>query len=76
MYVKANAKINIFLDVLGTRKDGYHDLNMVMLPLELHDTIEIEKVPFANSTFVVNDRVYKEETRFDLIRKTIKVSYE
>lgn len=71
MYVKANAKINVYLDVVGLRKDGYHDLNMVMLPLELHDTIEIERVPFANSTFVINDHVYKEETCFDLIRKTV-----
>ena len=71
MYIKANAKINVFLDVVSVRKDGYHNLNMIMLPLELHDTIEIEKAPYSQTTFVVNDRVYKEETSFDLIRKTI-----
>lgn len=71
MYVKAFAKINVFLDVLGKRKDGYHDLNMVMLPLELHDTIEIEYVPYLKETYIVCDHVEKEETKYDLIHQTL-----
>lgn len=39
---KAYAKINLFLDVLGKRLDHYHDLEMVMAPLELHDVISFE----------------------------------
>lgn len=71
MYVKAYAKINVFLDVVGKRKDGYHDLNMIMLPLELHDTIEVEYLPYASTTHVITDRVYKEETKSDLINETL-----
>ncbi len=41
MIVKANAKINLALNVVRKRKDGYHDLDMVMVPLDLCDTIEI-----------------------------------
>lgn len=36
---KAYAKINLFLNVVGKRVDGYHDLEMVMASLELHDIL-------------------------------------
>lgn len=39
--VKAFAKINLAIDVLQRREDGYHDIDMVTIPLKLHDTIEI-----------------------------------
>lgn len=38
----AYAKINLTLDVVGKRKDGYHDLKMIMIPIELHDEITFE----------------------------------
>jgi 4-diphosphocytidyl-2-C-methyl-D-erythritol kinase len=37
----AYAKINLFLRVIRKRSDGYHDLEMIMAPLKLHDTITI-----------------------------------
>lgn len=43
LYTKALGKINLSLDVIGKRPDGYHDLKMVMQTVELHDVIEIEK---------------------------------
>ena len=42
MRIKAHAKINVGLDVVGKREDGYHELKMVMLPIELYDVIDIE----------------------------------
>lgn len=42
MKVEANAKINLSLDVVRRREDGYHDLRMIMLPLTLHDTLTVE----------------------------------
>jgi len=36
---KAYAKINLFLNVIGKRSDGYHDLEMVMAPISLYDNI-------------------------------------
>jgi len=42
MKIKAYAKINVGLDVVSKREDGYHELNMVMLPIELYDLIDIE----------------------------------
>lgn len=42
MIVKAPAKINLALNVVSRRADGYHELQMVMTPLLLHDTLHIE----------------------------------
>ena len=39
---RAYAKINLTLDVLGSREDGYHDLRMVMQTVSLCDSITIE----------------------------------
>lgn len=43
MLVKAYAKINISLDVVGKREDGYHLLEMIMQNIELYDLIDITK---------------------------------
>ena len=40
--INAPAKINLFLDVLGRRQDGYHNIKSIVLPLSLADTIRIE----------------------------------
>ena len=71
MYAKAFAKINIYLDVLDRKEDGYHNLDMVMLPLELHDVIEIEYLPYLRDTYIVCDRVEESETKYDLIHQTL-----
>ena len=39
MTVRAHAKINLDLRVLGTRPDGFHELRTVFQSLALHDTI-------------------------------------
>ncbi|MDD6467683.1 MAG: 4-(cytidine 5'-diphospho)-2-C-methyl-D-erythritol kinase [Erysipelotrichaceae bacterium] len=38
----ANAKLNLCLNVVGKREDGYHELEMIMVPLDLHDTLVVE----------------------------------
>ena len=38
----ARAKINLTLDILGKRADGYHEVEMIMQTLELADIIELE----------------------------------
>ena len=39
--VKAYAKLNLTLDVLGRREDGYHELRMVMQSVALSDTLRV-----------------------------------
>ncbi|WP_035294068.1 4-(cytidine 5'-diphospho)-2-C-methyl-D-erythritol kinase [Clostridium sp. KNHs214] len=43
MLIKAYAKINISLDVVGKREDGYHLLKMIMQNIDLYDVISVEK---------------------------------
>lgn len=43
--VPAPAKINLSLDIKGARPDGYHDLEMIMQSIALHDVIEIHEIP-------------------------------
>src|SRR3982751_1954193 len=38
--VRAHAKINLDLRVLGTRRDGFHELRTVFQAIALHDVIE------------------------------------
>jgi len=42
MFLEAHAKINLTLDVLGARPDGYHDLRSVVVPVPLHDDVSLE----------------------------------
>lgn len=39
--VKAPAKINLTLDIVGKRADGYHDVAMVMQTVSLYDTVTV-----------------------------------
>ncbi|WP_352420300.1 4-(cytidine 5'-diphospho)-2-C-methyl-D-erythritol kinase [Proteiniborus sp.] len=49
--IDAHAKINLSLDVLKKREDGYHDLEMIMQQLALKDVITIEE---KNSGFTID----------------------
>ena len=44
MLLKAYAKINLSLDVIGKREDGYHLLRMIMQNIDLYDVIELEEI--------------------------------
>ena len=39
--VKAPAKINLSLDVLDKRPDGYHEVEMIMTTIDLADRLEL-----------------------------------
>ncbi len=41
--VKAPAKLNITLDILGKRSDGYHELSSIMHSVSIYDTLKITK---------------------------------
>src|SRR4051812_46906767 len=43
--VRAPAKVNLFLEVLGRRTDGYHELETLMVTVSLYDTLEFREVP-------------------------------
>lgn len=45
IYEKAPAKINLLLDVLRKRDDGYHEVEMVMTMIDLADRLEMQELP-------------------------------
>ena len=40
--LKAYAKINLTLEILGRREDGYHDIASIMQAVDLYDTLSFE----------------------------------
>lgn len=54
---KAYAKINLFLNVLSKRLDGYHEMEMVMTPLQLHDVLKFEKIKDDKVEIVTNNTI-------------------
>lgn len=61
LLVKAPAKINLSLDVIRKREDGYHELEMVMTTVDLADRIELSLLNedrikiYSQSRFVPDD---------------------
>ena len=74
MELKAYAKINLGLKILDKTSDGYHLLDMVMLPISLCDNIKITKRNDNISTVkVINNFILPEENS---ITKSIKFMQE
>ena len=71
LVVKSHAKINVSLRVLSKRDDGYHNLEMVNLPLELHDVIEIERM-HAPDTYVTCDDIALSSAHHNLCAKAVE----
>ncbi len=57
---RANAKINLFLDVIAKRDDGFHDIKTVMHSVSLYDELTIKYVPGA----LTNVRMICDGVRF------------
>lgn len=69
--IRSYAKINICLDITGLREDGYHLLDMVMLPLELHDTLLIEETPRAVDNYVTLDEFTIGESKYNTVSSAL-----
>ena len=42
--VKAPAKVNLFLEILGKRDDGYHEIETIMQEIDLADNLQLEEI--------------------------------
>ena len=51
---QAPAKVNLTLDILGKRPDGYHDLKMVMQTVSLYDTVTVTETAGESVTVSVD----------------------
>ncbi len=80
MKINSYAKINLSLDVVGVREDGYHNIDTVMNLVDLYDTIEI-KPNLKNKLFLSsnNDKFPTDETNliykiFENLKKFRKIN--
>lgn len=56
--VKAPAKINLTLDIVGKRPDGYHDVAMVMQTVSLYDTVTVDAADGEGDSIAVTCPAY------------------
>ena len=80
MRLKAMAKINLGLDVLGKREDGYHEVRMIMQTIRMYDILDIRKtrrpgiVLTTNLPFIPTEEFDVEEGLSIKLRKFIPVA--
>ncbi|RKD25497.1 4-diphosphocytidyl-2-C-methyl-D-erythritol kinase [Caminicella sporogenes DSM 14501] len=77
--LKARAKINLSLDVLNKRDDGYHNVEMIMQQIELYDEIYLKKIDKGiklktNSRFLPTDESNIAYKAADLMIKRYNIS--
>ncbi len=71
---KAYAKLNLFLDVLGIRSDGFHDIDSIMQSVSLCDEIEISSAVADEVTVSYNDPSFYRED--DIIFKACEAFFD
>lgn len=76
MYIKSYAKINLALNIIGKREDGYHELDMIMLPLELADVIEIERFYSSRDTYIICDSIPVRNAKYNLAKTAVRAAQE
>jgi 4-diphosphocytidyl-2-C-methyl-D-erythritol kinase len=73
MILHANCKINLGLDILRRREDGFHDLETVMIPVSgLFDVVEVERVEGV-STFEQKGLVVDCDAESNLCMKALRL---
>jgi len=55
LHIRSFAKINISLNIVKKREDGFHELDSVMLPISLHDSLIVSKLNSAPDNYVTVD---------------------
>jgi len=71
-----NAKINIGLDILSKRADGYHNISTVMLPIPWHDILEIVPTDGSDDLLTVTGRRIDCPPEKNLVMKAVKLLRE
>ncbi len=72
--VPAYAKVNLRLDVLGRRADGYHELRTIFQAISLHDTLVLEtrREPGIDLRITGNSQLAGEPGQDNLVYRAIE----
>lgn len=70
--VKSYAKINLSLNIKSKREDGYHELDSLMVPIELHDSIVISRSSNNIDHFVTVDEFSNGLIHYNLVSTVIE----
>ena len=70
--LKALGKINLGLDVLGRRENGYHDVRMVMQTIGIYDRLILTKIP-EEEICITSNLAFLPVNENNLIYKAIKL---
>ena len=55
LHIRSFAKINISLNIVKKRDDGFHELDSVMLPISMHDSLVVSKLNATDNFVTVDD---------------------
>jgi 4-diphosphocytidyl-2-C-methyl-D-erythritol kinase len=72
IHLKARAKINLGLDVIGKREDGYHEVRMIMQSLKMYDELTISRTSQPGINIKTN-RAYLPVNEDNLIYKAARL---
>ena len=72
MRLRALAKINLGLDILRKREDGYHEVRMVMQTIQMYDVLEMKRVRKPGISLSVNYSYIPNDER-NLVYKAAKL---
>lgn len=72
MRLRALAKINLGLDILGKREDGYHEVRMIMQTIQMYDVLEIHKSEAPGISLTTNFPYVPDDER-NLVYKAAKL---
>ena len=73
MIEKAYAKINLILDIVGKREDGYHEHKSLMIPLDFYDELTFEDsdtIQLISNVDIENNAILK---TVELIKDTYHI---
>ena len=72
MRLRALAKINLGLDILRKREDGYHEVRMIMQTIQMYDVLKMKKVKKPGISLSVNYPYIPSDER-NLVYKAAKL---
>ena len=73
--LKAYAKVNLGLDVLRKREDGYHEVRMIMQSVDIYDSIEMKKINDAKIIVETNLK-FLPTNQDNLVYKAAKLLFD